>query len=161
MSGLQCVVRTELGHTELLSPGQCPGSSGAGILRGVSAGSSVLLLPCNSSQMFAKGSAQKNFKVQPKYLQSQCLSCQASVSHLVSRIEQFHAGQPPAAPEGWCCCQRGQRIPLFWRGTCADLQPLPTGTDSSLLVLCVQGRLWVCQRSPCCCFGSWAGSQVQ
>lgn len=39
--------------------------------------------------MFAKGSAQKNFKVQPKYLQSQCLSCQASVSHLVSRIQQF------------------------------------------------------------------------
>lgn len=96
--------------------------------------------------MFARGSAQKNFKVQPKSLQSQCFSCQASVSHLVSRMEQFHAGQPPAAPEGWCCCQRGQRIPLFWRGTCADLQPLPAGTGSSLLVLCVL-LLWLLGRA--------------
>lgn len=58
--------------------------------------------------MFAGGSAQKNFKVQPKYLQSQCLDCQASVSHLVSRIEQFHTGQPPAAPEGGAAA-RGAR----------------------------------------------------
>lgn len=36
--------------------------------------------------------------------------------------------------------QRGQGIQLLWRGTSDDLQPMPAGTDSSLLSLCVQGR---------------------